>query len=350
MRSNFLVVALLLLPFLSAAQPEKVRVGTTQEEFLRMCPDAERDWEMEATEISESVLIGKIAGRDRWTYYNDTIQRYWFKSEPVYGPSKEFPKPDSTQIHNMKVELDKVRAEFEAALGSPRFIRNYPLNTVGPETKQNCYLAVWVYPGNRVVSLMIRNDDTPKSLYNAPANSKDKTSGIYTMEILIDSREKFVKEKYGVGLSLREFQAKFPRLSKQITFESLPTYVIPDTAVCDNAEWGFEFEDGEMYNYIYVADYGTSYGAASDEAAYDKLKQKSEQLVRDMNMLYGFPDSISNVIKPAYVIHDRKVSYDYVWFYARWETEVGPIELVFSEMGGGKNPAAVFSITLEWIE
>lgn len=347
-RNYFFVIALMLISIQVTAQPEKVRVGMTQSEFLQVCPNAQRDWDLETEYIKVDTVLDGVNGEMRWSYYNDTIRSVWFRSVITQGPSSIYPKADSAAVHSMRVVAENWEKEIQTGSGKPE-LKSNALAKVSASNNL-AYSAVWKYPGGRTMQIVLRTEYRD-NISNAPmsnSNEKSPESWPYSLELETDAITKFNSEKYGVGLSVTQFAVKYRGPGSQIDFSPMPAYTFRDTAVCENAEWGFDFDDGEMFTYGYGADCGTAYGAKSDKEAYGRTKAKAEQLVRDMNMLYGFPDSISNVITPNYEERNSNVLYNKTWLYARWSTEAGDVILIFEEYGGGKSPDVTFSIDLDW--
>lgn len=338
----FFAVFLFATSGILTAQIDQIYPGMPEAEFLAKFPNAYRDWEMQAVKIDDPNPAFTTPGNASWKLMRDTIRHYHYKSLPVYGPGAEFPKADSSKVHKMKVELEKLKAEFEKEFGAPVQYVNASLPSFPGTLKEKfCYLAVWNIKGLPVILLIARDylmDGIPKS-------KRDPTPAeVYTMEVIIEGVNPFLTAKYAVGLTGKAFRLRYPALADDAVEDDMPAYAFTDSANGPEALWEFDFEDGKMWGAYYLADYGMKQGAKSTEEAYQKLKAKALQLLEEGNMKYGEPDSISNHITPTYEPHKSQLEPGRNYLYVEWLSGDTSIILVFEEANGGKSTDVYFTV------
>ncbi len=355
MRRFFLF--LFFLPAVLSAQLDKIKPGMSVEAFVMAFPNAQRDLDAEAIWITDTSSIGGIAGNSRWRIYNDSISEYRFNSQKAKGPSHEFPRVDSTEVHNMRVALKKVQAEFEMILGKPTTYYNYPLVGQGDEmTSRITYLAEWSFPDEGMLRLTLTKDVSIRNRINAP-DLAPSTSEAYEMTISVSESNSMLRWKHGVGLSSDEFFKKNPAYKTQAPFLGQRIYNLKqtirfsgDTTTYSNTTWEFIFIENELKQFSYDAYAGTEYGAKSDEAAYKLLKLKTEQLLTEANSGFGKADTMSNALVYYYQVRDLNLSYQIYHLYGSWSNKQGNVLLTFIEVGGGKNPSTTFRISVAFVE
>lgn len=349
---RLLFVLCFLLPLAVSAQLDKVKPGMSEANFNSVLPEAQRDYEVESYWITKPQSLGKVAGLCRWKSYRDTITEYDFRSEPTYGPSAKYKTYDSTQVHAMKVELEKLRLQFETVFGPANVFQNVSLQNFPADPKEFwCYRAVWIANNGQFVSLGIMRDNVSDEIANAPYYRKDPTKAeVYTLYISITNRNQFFQSKYGVGLSELLFGKMYPELNGELDLMVHPIYSLLDTITCSNAAWIFEFENSELIAMTYWADGGKLFGGTSDSAVFTSFKTKAEILLKEGISNFGTPDSLSNRIPVSYIEHNRNLAFDEVFLYAMWKTDEGSVILEYALIGGGKNPEFLFTLDVEYLE
>lgn len=339
---------ILLVPFSLCAQLDRVHPGMTEQAFAVAFPEATRDYERESSLAQLEEKVASFQGNARWHVFKDTVVSYSFTSECVAGPVQSNPTIDSSLVHQMKLALDRLRIEFESAIGQPSEFVNVELSTFIPSsTSSFVYAAVWRKSNLQVASLIIREATYSANMINASEdmlNSGPK----YCMEVQINSNDKFFKTKYGLGVSRTELSVRNPSLANQLVKSEDVLYYLSDTATSENAEWSFLFMAGKLTEIYFEAYRGVEYGAESDSMAYLVFKRKAESLLREGNKQYGKPDTISDRLTPKRNVRDLHLSYEENYLYSIWTSQTGLIILNFQEFGGGKNPGIVFKLSVEF--
>lgn len=339
-----------LAPLLLHAQLDKIQPGMSEEAFNQKKTGAVRSLEKEEYWIPSIDSIGDFSGESRWKISNDSVREYYFRSNTVCGPSLNFPKLDSTAVHNMKVELEKIKGLLQAKLGAPFMYVNSPLTSF-PASEKNftCYRAEWMLPNGNKVALNVSNV-LQINAPNGPAHQKEPTCESYFLTISIQEVTAYTKLKFGVGMSGSEFNKAFPVQGKLLRNPNLHVYSLLDPATCSNAGWVFEFTDNKLSSFQYSAYYGTGYSAKSDEEAYFKLKDPTERLVTEGKAAFGKPDTMSNALVNIYTVGDRQWTFNINDLYCTWQTKTGTVLLTYIERGGGKNPATTFELNVSYKE
>ncbi len=224
-------------------------------EFMKTLPEAKRNYEAEAGWLNDSsATMNKLIGRARWKIERDTVVDYYFVTESVNGPSADYPKTDSSGVHEMKESAEILRRKIELAHGKPVRLINKPLTIDDPLSVGIVYLAEWVLSGNQNMRICITAPFETRNQINAPmSNSIDKKAESYELYVSVNARSTFTKMQFDIGKPVGDFLVVHPALKGQSTFTQYHVYTIPDSATCENAEWNFIFRTGVLTYFEYEA-------------------------------------------------------------------------------------------------
>jgi hypothetical protein len=337
----------LLIPVLASAQLDRLRTDMAEQDFIKQFPDAIRNLDEEAYWTGGADTLNGIEGSSLWHLYNDTVDVYRFLSVKVEGPSKAYPKFDSTAVHKMKLCLDKVKADLEKEFGMPGTFRNTSLQNIGNPGVNRAYSVVWTFPGNNdYIQLSISTDLSAGNYINAPGKLTVVESQSYEMRIEVTHRDDYTMLWHDIGKSSERFFTIYKNFRAPLIRDRI--YTMKDSTVSSNAGWIVKFTSGQLVSFQYSATTGKAYRAKSDAEAYLKLKTKADQLLKESETGYGKSDSLSNLMPSKYKPHDRQLVYHVDHLYARWKTAEGKMEISLEETGGGKNPDVIFVLRVDF--
>jgi hypothetical protein len=338
----------LCFPFVLSAQLDRLNPNLTEQEFLKAFPEAMRDFDEEAYWTGGADTINGIEGSALWLLYNDTVDTYRFLSMKVEGPSKDYPKFDSTAVHNMKVCLDKVRSSLEAEFGKPDTYRNISLQNVGNPGVNRAYSVVWTFPGsNNYIQLSVSTDLSSGNYINAPGKYTVAESQSYEMRIEITHRSDYTMLWYDIGKSSERFFTIYKNFRAPLLRDRI--YTMSDSTVSSNAVWTVKFSSSQLVSFSYTATTGTAHRAKTDAEAYIKLRDKAAQLLKEGEKAYGKTDSVSNLMTPKYAARDHRMLYHATHLYAAWKSPQGKTKIIFEEHGGGKSPDVTFNLQVVFV-
>jgi hypothetical protein len=340
---------LLLISASVHAQLDRLKAGMTEAEFVKLYPEAIRDFEREAAWVGQPDTLFGTAGNSQWRIFKDTVSVYRFASERVAGPSPQFRLYDSTAVHKLRVSADSIRIKLERSLGKPAALSSMGFTTPKLLATGIYYLAEWNF-GNDLIRVSIADDPSAENLMNAPnadVLSVRPASEFYELRIVITAANPFTARNYSIGVSSKQLVMKHPAFAETIAgYQQYHYYTIPDTLFSDNAGWNFYFQRGAFLVMSYEAWIGTAYGATSMEACYPPVKMKVEDLLKQGNANFGTPDSLSKDLPKKYSRRDRHLSYNETKCYSRWKVNQRPVVLEVTERGGGKNQGDHYHISL----
>jgi hypothetical protein len=340
MRNVFTLLC--LIPLVAHAQLDRIRVNMTEQEFVKAVPEAKRDLEAESGWIEDSGSVASMNGWIHWRIFNDSIDAFYFASETVEGPSEQFPSVDSTAVHDLKVNADRVRLSLELTHGKPRVFYNECMSCATMMDNPYVYFAEWILPGNGSIVLLVTIEqhfgDRVDSAF-APMRKAET----YKFFMHITASSLGLKSKYDVGRPVTEFLQLHPEYETSVLFVRFHTYNMKDTAARGNSGWKFIFFDGVLTYFEYNGWFGSNYGD-NDVAAFDAAKKKATQLLADAKGANGKPGSVVSNVPKEYTVHLDYLEYRNQYIKAEWKSKNGPTSLEFEEYGGGKHVGTTFHI------
>lgn len=336
-----------LLSNIGYAQLDRIRTDMNEQEFIVAVPEAQRDLDAEAAWVNEATTLNGTEGNSLWRIYNDTIETYRFNSVKAHGPSAIYPKADSSQVHKLRVSAQMVTAELESQFGKPGVFRTQNFTAIGEadQTPQpDAFLAMWQYGAYDYITVKVTTDLSSGNYINAPGKFTVVESQSYELVVEVRHRTPYTREKYNVGQDDDAFFAAHPGSHAQVKVNRNHIYKIEDTLTSDYSEWEFVFASGILMSFDYKLTAGTQYSSASDAAAYDLCRIKTEQLLKEGEKAFGKSTDLENQMKPTYEAPYRMIAYRNSWCTATWTTQRGNVYLEFEESGGGKSPATIFEV------
>lgn len=338
---NLLVLAF-LIPLALDAQLNRIKLDMTEAEFRMAIPEAKRNLEAESGWIEDTGSVNSMSGAIAWRIYNDSIQAFYFTSETVQGPSEQFPKFDSSAIHELKVKADRLRASLELVHGKPQMHYNECMSCATMMDNPFVYFAEWVFPGNGsiviVVSLVLPLGTGINKDYEP-----ERKSETYELFLHVKSNSTYTKTKYDVGRSATEFLQMHPEYEPQAKFTHNHLYSIKDTATNNYSNWQFIFIDDQLTYIEYNAWLGSNYGD-NDIEAFHAGKKKATELLAEAKVLHGRPSSSENITPKEYFVHTDYLSYSNEYMNMQWHEKEGTATMEFEEYGGGKHVGTTFHI------
>jgi hypothetical protein len=340
-----LLFSFLFLPFAMQAQLDRVRTDMTEAEFIKAVPEAVRDYDKEAAWVHDSVEVAGISGEATHRFYRDTVVAYHFTSKSVHGPSEEYPRGDSTNVHRMKSSAEAIKKVFEIEHGKPQQFWNTSLTAPNPMNNAVVYLAQWSDSKDQIIRISIIAQSVHANHINGPAISSVPPFESYELNIVVTMPAKDTYSRYGIGQPSEVFFLANSALLEQGSFRNNHIYSIVDSATSPNAHWTFVFVKDQLATMEYSAYIGSQYGANDDATSYSLARTQALKIHAQSKKTLGKNDTLDNHMPDKYTVHARNVAYSEMWFYGDWIPKGGYAVLQLMEIGGGKNPATTFAVT-----
>lgn len=336
-----------LMPCVLHAQLDRIRTNMTEQEFIKSIPEAKRDYDAEAYWVSMPDTF-EVPGNSLWRIYRDTAAYYRFNSVSIHGPSSQYPEADSGAVHELRVFLEGYYKELEYVFGKPTRIVNIPFDSVGRNFQSAAYLVQWNFGIDDYVRISLSTDLSTGNFINAPGKFTVIEAASYELRIDITHRSDLMNEIFDLGESSDVFFRINPIIKQPIGAGNKHQYQVLDSLTASNAYWQFTFIEGKMHSFHYRVYAGTGYGSQSDALAYEKLKIRSESLLKEGTASFGKPDSVSNNMTVNHKSHGLNLVYQVIYLHCDWVTPAGKVVMDFMEMGGGKNPDIVFTVRVDF--
>ncbi len=337
----------LLIPFVMSAQLDRIKVDMVESEFVKAVPEAKRDYDAESGWVNNTDSVGGLNGEKRWKIYNDTVVEYNFHTQYIQGPSEDFPKVDSTDVHKMRTSAEKVCRSMELVHGKPSLSRSVSFTGSNPMNNPIIYIAEW-NTGQGMLRVTISSSVKPVNNINAPRIVSPQTTK-YQLTIVVTDRSLHSMLNYSIGQPATVFFLNKEYLREEALFMNYHYYTITDSLTAPNARWKFTFASDSLIEFNYQAYFGMSYGSRNDSIARADAEAKTLALISQGQKSFGLPDSSFNKIKGPYQALPRVNSYDRGWIYALWLEESAFAFCSLTETGGGKHPAATFFVGVTYL-
>lgn len=341
------------------AQLDHIRTNMTEAEFVTSLPDAHRDYEAEAYWTNNWDAIEGTQGNSLWKIMNDTVSEYSFRSLKMDGPSYKFTTVDSAKVHQLRVSAMKLEAGLEIKSGKPAVLRSKDLlsrpsnvhnddDPLIPIAEVNeIYFAQWNFDDGKTIVIRVSSELSSGNMINAPVVSGTKKSESYELDVTVTRRVPREFWHFETGQSARTLFSDFPNAQPRIA-EVPHVYVLGDKEIAADAGWRFTFSGGTLTKMIYTCTSGQGKDDLSVDLIYNADKFRAEQLLKEGNQAFGNATITANDMPQVYEPSASQVSYRKTYLQAGWQTESGPVTLMFEEMGGGKNGPPRFSLRVDY--
>lgn len=355
-----LLLFTLLAPAYAWAQLDRIRMNMTEAEFMTAFPEATRDFESEAYWTNNWDAVEGSSGNSLWRIVNDTVTEYSFRSLKMDGPSWRFTTVDSAKVHQLRVSAMQLEAGLEKMLGKPAVLRGKGLLSRPLEPRDNhdphmqtadvneIYFAQWMFDDGKVIVIRVSADLSTGNRINAAVNSDGQRSESYEFDVAVNTRRASDGVwHFEVGHSARALFSEYP--NAQPRYAHVPhMYTMPDKEVAAYATWRFIFIENRLSEMYYSCVSGLGKDDLPADLIYNADRFRAQQLMNEGNKAFGNATVKKDEMPEVYEPSPSQVSYRKTYLQSEWKTESGPVQLLFEEMGGGKNGPARFSLTLNF--